>query len=180
MKGIVFDILERVISDAHGEDTWDAILETAGLPGAYTAVGSYEDSEMHALVVAASDSLSKTPDEVLRWFGGAAMPVFAQKYPRFFEEHTTTLSFLKTLNQVIHPEVRKLFPGAFAPEFTFSEQDGVLALGYRSHRGMCSFAEGLIDGAAEHFGESVDVTQPTCQKHGSPDCLIVVRATGAA
>ena len=34
--------------------------------------------------------------------------MFAKRYPEFFEPHETTLEFLLTLNEMIHPEVRKL------------------------------------------------------------------------
>lgn len=181
MKGIVFNILEQVVSDRYGEDTWETLLEKARVEGIYTAVGSYEDTEMLALVAAASDALATPADDILRWFGAAAMPVFVEKYPQFFVPHTTTRSFMLTLNEVIHPEVRKLFPGAYAPEFTFVERDDdALELGYHSHRQLCSFAEGLILGAAAHFGETVTIEQTSCQKQGAENCILVVRTTGAA
>jgi hypothetical protein len=175
MKGIVFNTFERVVSDAHGEDRWEEILEGAGVSGVYTAVGSYDDTEMVALLGAAAQILDQDADAILRWFGAAAMPHFAERYPQFFAPHTTIEPFLRTLNDVIHPEVRKLFPGAYAPEFTFETIPGGLALGYHSHRNLCSFAEGLIDGAAAHFGETVEISQSSCQKRGDPHCVMVVR-----
>ena len=30
MKGIIFILLEKVVTEAHGEDTWDALLEKSG------------------------------------------------------------------------------------------------------------------------------------------------------
>ena len=72
----------------------------------------------------------------------------------------TILCFLLTLNEVIHPEVRKLFPGAYAPEFDFRvSSPEVLELGYVSFRDMCAFAEGLIEGSANHYGETVAISQ---------------------
>jgi hypothetical protein len=40
MKGVVFNLLERVIAD--DDEAWDEILDAAGSSGAYTSVGTYE------------------------------------------------------------------------------------------------------------------------------------------
>ncbi|HLE56119.1 MAG TPA: heme NO-binding domain-containing protein [Rhodothermia bacterium] len=184
MKGIIFDLLEQVVSDAYGAATWDTLLESAGLDGAYTAVGSYPDEQLGALVAAAATALTIEPDTLVRWFGRECIPILANKYPAFFDPHTTTRSFLMTLNEVIHPEVRKLFPGAYAPSFGFAfPSDDSLTLEYQSHRNLCSFAEGLIEGAAAHYGETVTIEQTTCAKNGGSVCTIATtfaRATATA
>jgi len=179
VKGIVFNLLEQVISDEHGEAAWDGMLDATGLSGTYTAVGNYPDEEFMALVEAAQAATGETRDTVVRGFGRSAIPHFYERYPSFFAPHTTTRSFLLTLNDVIHPEVRKLFPGAYAPSFEFDiSEDGVLGLTYESHRALCSFAEGLIEGAADHFGERVTIDQPRCIKRGDERCLIRVGFDG--
>lgn len=174
MKGVVFNLLEQVVSAEAGEETWDDILDAAGSSGAYTAVGTYELEDFMGLVGATSEKVGKPPDETVRWFGRQALPLLAQLYPVFFEAHTSTVPFLLTLNDVIHPEVRKLFPGAYAPEFDFANADGNhLELGYSSYRNMCGFAEGLIEGAADHYGESVEITQSSCTRRGDEKCVFV-------
>jgi hypothetical protein len=117
----------------------------------------------------------------VRWFGGRALPLLNTRYPQFFRAHTNARSFILTLNDVIHPEVRKLFPGADAPEFVFDETDpNVLVLSYVSSRGLCSFAEGLIDGAAAQFGEQVDIVQRECTKRGDARCVFACSFSAAA
>jgi len=69
VKGIVFNLLEEAVSSAYGDATWDRLLDAAGLDGAYTSLGSYDDAEIFALVRVASDALGIPPDDVLRWFG---------------------------------------------------------------------------------------------------------------
>jgi hypothetical protein len=176
MKGIVFNLLEQAVSEKYGEDTWDALLDGSGVQGSYTAVGSYPDEELGALVETGAKALSVAPDDLVQWFGRAAIPQLVQRYPAFFEPHTTTRSFLLTLNDVIHPEVRKLFPGAYAPSFEFdtSEED-TLGLAYHSHRNLCSFAEGLIEGAADYYSEDVIVEQSSCTKRGDERCVFHIR-----
>ena len=130
MKGIVFNLLEDVVTRAHGAATWDALLDEANVGGAYTSLGSYPDEEAFKLVMAASRALGLKPEEVLRWFGREAMPVLAQKYPGFFTPHKTVRPFLLTLNSIIHPEVRKIYPGADVPVFDFEDApDGALLMG---------------------------------------------------
>ena len=38
MKGIVFNLLEEVVTEAYGADAWDSLLDAAGLDGAYTSL----------------------------------------------------------------------------------------------------------------------------------------------
>jgi len=178
MKGIIFNLLEQVVIDTHGESTWETIVDASGLEGAYTAVGNYPHEDLMQLVKAASTSLNESVDGVVRWFGRAALPLLATRYPGFFEGHDSTRSFLLTLNNVIHPEVRKLFPGSYAPEFDFDDSDpDTLKLGYVSHRSLCSFGEGLIEGAADHFNEHVGLTQSSCSKQGDEKCVFVCSFT---
>jgi hypothetical protein len=178
MKGIIFNLLEQVVTDEFGEDTWESILDASGLEGAYTSVGTYPHEELHRLVVVASARLDKPADEVVRWFGRTAFPKLAARYPAFFEGHDRAKSLLLTLNDVIHPEVRKLFPGAYAPTFDVeSVDDGAVSLGYDSYRGLCDFAEGLVEGAAAHFGETVIVDQMECTKRGDTRCVLRCRFT---
>ncbi len=174
LKGIVFNILQQVITDEHGERVWDDVLDAAGSKGVYTAVGSYPDEELTSLVGAASAMLGTTPDDLVREFGRKAIPHFAERYPQFFAPHADTRSFVLTLNEVIHPEVRKLFPGADVPTFAFATPDErTVELAYVSKRKLCSFAEGLVLGSAEHYGETVQMRQTECMKHGDGRCVLV-------
>jgi hypothetical protein len=173
MKGIIFNLVEEVVRNRYGEDTWDELLDAAGLDGAYTSLGSYPDEELFRLVGAASEALGVSPDDVVRTLGEAAIPLLAARYPFFFEPHTSTKSFLLTLNDIIHPEVRKLYPGADVPTFGFEDvSDGTLTLRYHSERKLCALAEGFVLGAAAQFGERATIEQSACMHRGDEDCLL--------
>jgi hypothetical protein len=127
-----------------------------------------------ALVGAAAKMLGVSPDDLVREFGRRAIPHFAERYPQFFVPHSNTRSFILTLNEVIHPEVRKLFPGADVPTFAFSTPDErTVELAYVSTRRLCSFAEGLVLGATKHYGETVEMRQTHCMKRGDSKCVLV-------
>ncbi|MBA3653310.1 MAG: heme NO-binding domain-containing protein [Actinobacteria bacterium] len=175
MKGIIFNLVEEVVTDSYGPDTWDELLDEAGLEGAYTSLGSYPDDDLHGLVRAASSQLDVPPDAVIRTIGEQALPRLATRYPGFFDGHDCR-SFLLTLNDIIHPEVRKLYPGADVPDFAYEDgAPGELFIHYRSARQLCALAEGFILGAAAHFGETVAVDQTSCMHRGDRDCVLRVR-----
>jgi hypothetical protein len=175
VKGIVFNLLEDVVTAAHGADVWDDLLAAVDAEGAYTSLGTYPDGELVAIVGAAAARLGLPVPDLIRWFGRKAMARLAMAHPSFFVGHRSTRPFLLTLNQIIHPEVRKLHRGADVPDFDFDTSDPeVLGLGYRSLRRMCSLAEGLIEGAADHYHEVATIEHPQCMHRGDAHCLIRV------
>ena len=175
MKGIVFNLLEELVGREFGEDAWDDLLDAAGVDGAYTSLGSYPDSDAEKLVAAATHALGIPPAGVLRWFGQQAMPVLAERYPGFFRGHASVRSFLLTLNSIIHPEVRKIYPGADVPVFDFDDApDGALIMGYASARKLCALAQGFVEGAAGHFGETITFEHLACMHKGDPKCVFRV------
>jgi hypothetical protein len=180
MKGIIFNLLEEVVSTQLGEDAWDAILESAGVEGAFTSLGNYADEEFAKLIGAVSALTGKNCRDALKWYGHLSMPYLSNRYPELFSPYDGTRSFLLSLNDVIHAEVRKLYPGAEVPMFEFETQPGAgahdtLIIHYRSKRRLCQLAEGFIAGAADHFGERFVVTQPNCMLDGAMACQLVCR-----
>src|SRR5262249_15010121 len=116
--------------------------------------------------------LNHPPDEIIRWFGRKSLPLLAQRYPQFFVGHKSARTFLLTLNDVIHTEVRKIYPGAEVPEFDYdSSSPDVLVMGYRSRRKLCALAQGFIEAAASHFEEDLIFQQPMCMHRGDDKCV---------
>ena len=181
MKGLVFNLLEAVVTRSYGEDTWDALLDVAQLDGAYTSLGNYPDEQISALVLAASQALKLSPNEVLRWFGREAMAVMVERYPTFFLAHQSTRPFVLSLNSIIHPEVRKIYQGADVPVFDFDDQpDGSLLMGYHSARKLCALAQGFVEGAGRHYGETVRFEHLCCMHNGDPTCQFRLGFTDVA
>src|SRR5437867_896326 len=100
MKGIIFNLLEEVVTQAHGEKVWDQLLVTAQLDGVFTSLGNYPDEHLFKLVGAASAALDQPAHAIVRWFGTRALPLLAQKYPAFFTPHQSTRPFILTLNGI--------------------------------------------------------------------------------
>jgi len=175
MKGVIFNLLQEAVEQQFGADIWDELIMRSGAGGVYTSLGSYPDEEIFGLVEAASNLTGEPPTAILHWFGEAAMPMLAKRYPEFFVPHATARSFVLSVNEIIHPEVRKLYSGAGCPHFHFDKDDrGRLILGYRSPRQLCHLAHGFIDGATAHFGERAEVEHLMCVHAGAPMCRIAV------
>jgi len=181
VKGIIFNLAAEVVVREHGEDVWDAVLEGAGVTGSYTSLGNYPDEDLLAIVASAARLLGAQDADVLRHVARGAIPLLAERYPHFFTPHQDARSLVLTLNDIIHPEVRKLYPGADVPDFTYvlDGPDGV-TLTYRSARQLCTLAEGFSDGVAVHYGQRVVIDQPACMLRGDEACLLHCEFSSAA
>lgn len=173
MKGIIFTLVEDAVVQGHGPEVWDEVVDRADVAGAYTSLGDYPDEELGRLVAAGSELLDVPAPALVKHVGHTAMTPLAQGHPHFFSPHRHVRDFLLTLNSVIHPEVRKVNPGASPPHFVFSDlPDGGLRMEYRSPRGLCSLAEGMIVGAGAHYGQLVTIARPACRARGDDTCLL--------
>lgn len=160
MKGIVFTEFLDMVEQRYSLDMVDALLDAVQpvCGGAYTAVGTYPHEDMVALVLALSQRVDVPPAQLLQAFGEHLAGRFVRLYPQFFAQTQDTLEFLAGVEDVIHVEVRKLYPDAELPRFQVEAREpGRLVLRYLSSRHLEDFAEGLMRGCAHHFGQSLQI-----------------------
>jgi hypothetical protein len=178
MKGIVFTEFLDMVEAQHSADMVDALIADAAPTngGAYTAVGTYPAAEMGALVGALSRRSGVAAPELLRSFGRHVFGRFAVAYPTFFAGMDDVLEFLMRIESVIHIEVLKLYPDAELPTLEARRSGpGGLQLTYRSPRCMADFAEGLIEGAAEHFEQPLAIDRSMPRGAPVPELVFTVR-----
>lgn len=164
MKGVVFTEFLDMVEQRFSPDMVDDIIEDANLPsgGAYTTVGTYPHDEMVALVVALSARSGAAVPELLRAFGEYLFGRFVKGYPAFFSGHHDAFIFLAGIEDIIHAEVRKLYPDAELPTFEVEHRDERrLAIVYSSGRHFEDLAEGLIRGCISHFGRPAGLRRET-------------------
>ena len=162
MKGVVFTEFLEMVEARFSADMVDDIIDEASLPhgGAYTAVGTYPHEEMVALTVALSGRSGLGVQQLLFAFGEHLFGRFSQAYPSFFVGHTDAFVFLAGIEDVIHVEVRKLYPDAELPRFDIEHHDAQrLVLVYQSRRHFEDLAEGLMRGCIAHFGGGISLTR---------------------
>ncbi len=164
MKGIVFTEFIEMVETKFSTEISDDIIESSDLPsgGVYTSVGTYSSDEMTLLVTALSACTGVPVPELLKTYGCHLFERFFALHPQFFSTTTDLLTFLSGIETVIHTEVHKLYPEAELPSFDISSTSPTeIQMVYRSARHLEDLAEGLLEGAAAHFGEAVDIERHT-------------------
>lgn len=176
MKGIIFAMFSQYVEDEFGLDTLDEIYENTPLEskGIYTSLKSYPDTELVTLLQALSQRKNIPLQQILFDVGKKMIQVTAVEYPQFYQGKTLR-TFLKSVDEIIHSEVHKLFPNADTPSFKVEEiKESHLRMVYQSHRKLCRLAEGLITGASEYFQTPVNLSQSACHHKGDSVCQIEV------
>ena len=171
MKGVVFNLLSDMVEEKFGLEVWDQLLMDTGHDGVFVASETYADTCLFSLIGRASEVSGIPSNDLIRAFGEYMFPRFHSDNPEFFSAEMTLKEFLLTVDRVIHVEVRKLHPDANLPPFEYIDQsDSELTMLYKSPRKLCKLAEGLISGAANHFGESYTLDHSRCLHNGDDHC----------
>lgn len=154
MKGMIFTEFLALVAEKWDEDMVDDLIDNCDLPsgGAYTAVGTYDHTEMVALVGELSKRSGVPVPDLLEVYGEHLFGRLAAAYPAFVNKADSLIDFLEGVENYIHVEVRKLYPDAELPSFETSRpKDGVLEMIYRSSRHLDDVCHGLIKGAVVYF-----------------------------
>ncbi|GJL65147.1 MAG: guanylate cyclase [Nitrospirales bacterium] len=160
MKGIVFTEFSEMVEEQFGDDMLDTIIEESNLPsgGSYTAIGTYDHTEILQLVTALSTATNIEVPKLVFAFGEHLYKYFFSHYPVFFNAATNTFDFLESVENHIHVEVRKLYPDAELPSFDCRRiEPHQFEMIYRSTRPFADVAEGLITACCGHFHESISI-----------------------
>lgn len=170
MLGMVFTEFVDLIEQRFGIEVLDQVIQGShlGHEAAYTAVGYYPFSELQKLLATLCRQTGAAPDVLLRAFGHHLFMRLRDGHPQFFADPALDLfGLLHRLDAVVHVEVRKLYSEAKLPRFQCAPTaNGGLRLEYASDRGLADLALGLIEGAALHFGEKVDITHTDTEADG--------------
>lgn len=160
MKGVVFTEFLAFVAETWDEDMVDDIIEASVLAsgGAYTSVGTYDHREIICLLEQLSSRSKCSKNALMQQFGFYLAGRFAAFFPQFFARSNSLFAFLASVDDYIHVEVKKLYPDAELPTFDVLEKtEAQMSMCYRSSRKMEALAEGLIYGAARHFGRTINV-----------------------
>jgi hypothetical protein len=170
MKGIIFTELLDMVEQQFGYEMVDELLTQTPLPsgGVYTAIGTYDHTEIVALVVNMSQKSDIPIPDLLYAFGQYLFKSFTKNYAHFIHRAANAFDFLESIHNYIHVEVRKLYPDAQLPVFQTHRPDAqTLVMIYESERKMAPLAHGLIDGCLTHFNEKAEVAIRPLSDDGS-------------
>ena len=178
MYGLVNRGISQLIRSQFGDDTWENILDRAGIDDdAFIAMDSYDDQITYDLVVAASDELKTPVPELLFAFGEYWILYTADEgYGSLLNLYDGDLvQFLGSLNGM-HEQVKVNFPELVPPRFEVAVDDaGVIELSYFSTRaGLAPMVLGLLTGLGKKFQQELSVEQTGFAAEGSPDVFRIV------
>lgn len=179
MHGLIFVSFRDYLAAVHGSAIEEEVL--AGEP-LYLVSEGYPDESFITLIGRACQATGLEPDTLLHAFGVfTTEKTFARLYPALFDLSPSARAFLLTVERPIHELVRVAMPSALPPELAVSElgESGV-AIVYKSPRRMCVLLRGLVEGTAQHYGESVHIEERTCMHQGDAACTFEVRFQGRA
>ncbi len=160
MKGVVFREFVDLVEERYGEEVVDRLLSHPGLStgGAYTAVGTYDHTELLTMIELLSQEIGVEPHQLTIELGKQLFGRLYKSYPQFVDPHDKAFDFLKTIDSVVHTEVKKLYSDAEVPEYHCEQlDDRVLVMDYRSSRPFADLAEGMLLGCIAHFNEPIKV-----------------------
>lgn len=172
MKGMVFTTFTDLVEEEFGFEMWDALVEQVKPPtdGVYVATGNYPDSELIALVMALSEKTGTPATTLQLVFGEYLFKALARGYPQLLA-HDNAKDFLLSVHDVVHRQVLKLYPDAELPDFRYEDPgDNRLVMIYESKRDLPCLAEGLIQGAAKHYGVAITQTTEPCKVQDGTPC----------
>lgn len=180
MHGLIFFYIQKFADSLAGSGSWPGIRSTVTTASQrYLPSGVYPDDEAVALITSLAEATGRTMGAILEEFGEFLAPHLVKVAGRFVEPSWKTLDLIEHTETVIHAMVRTANPGALPPviESVRAAADEVHVV-YSSRRQLCQLAVGLMHGLATHFGETLEVKEPTCMHRGDPFCSFVVRTAG--
>ena len=176
MDGIIHAEFREFVERSLGAQAWRELCAEARLPRTvYFVSEHYPDEELLAGLVAAARITGRPMQELLTDFGRSVAAGLLSTYGAFVSPRWRTLDLVEHTEAVIHKAVRLNRPDAAPPRLRTerTSPDEVRVI-YASERRLCSLAEGIIAGVADHFGEAVEISQASCMHRGDELCELVV------
>ena len=181
MHGLIFVTWEKYLAERYGEtflkDYREAIGETASTSP--LASRTYSDEILLASVQTACELTGVSVDTILWEYGryfilnGLTSHLCAYLLTRVHNGRDLLLMMRKA-----HAQMRRLPDGLTPPLFEYqaiSSSPNELSLIYDSPRHLCTLLWGAMEGAAQRYGQRVQVVEVSCMKHGAPVCRFDLR-----
>lgn len=175
MHGAIFRALKAHVTEEHGDDAWEEMMDEAGIDAKlYLPVTHYPDYELTALVTAASEVTGRPETHIFEGFGERLAPDLLDTFSTYIPSDGGTLDVLAALDE-IYEAVQAGSDEVDVPDVDPERvDDDTVLVRYRSERSMCSLGRGIIHGIADHYGDSVHVREQACMHDGADACEIRV------
>lgn len=176
MHGLIFVTWEKYLADRFGNSFLSAYRDAVGETASTVPLASrvYDDANLLAGVGAASKLAHFPVETLLREYGryflinGLTSHLCAYLLTQAHSGRELLLMMRKA-----HAQMRRIPDGLTPPVFEFealSTYSNGLTLIYNSNRQLCPVLYGAIEGAAERYGEKVQIVERSCMKRGAAEC----------
>lgn len=181
MHGLIFVTWERYLCERYSETVLKLYREEIGETAATSPLASrtYNDEVLLAGMEVACKLTGVTLDKILWEYGryfmlnGLTSHLCAYLLTKVNNGRDLLLMMRKA-----HAQMRRLPDGLTPPLFEYqaiSPSPDEVSLVYDSPRQLCTLLWGVIEGAAQRYGQRAQVVELSCVKHGSPVCRFDVR-----
>lgn len=161
MKGVVFTEFIEFIENKFGFDVCDEMIEKSqtSTNGVFTQAGNYPFSDMFSLIKNLSQITQIAVPDLIQAYGEHLFGMLIKIYPKPVTIYDNSFDFIAHVEEVVHPEVKKLYPDSDLPTFeTISKSDKTLKIKYISTKPLMDFAKGLMIACGKHYNENLNVT----------------------
>ncbi len=179
MHGLIFVTWEHYLAERFGMDLLHAYRATIGeTPStAPLATHVYDDAILLAGVGAACQLTGHAADPLLRDYGRYFIlnGLTSHRCAYLLEQVQNSRDLLLIMREA-HLQMRRTPDGLTPPLFAYEQpaRDELILI-YDSPRQLCSLLIGAIEGAAERYGEQVQIYHPQCLKQGHAVCRFELR-----
>lgn len=179
MKGFIYTEFFEMVEQKFDYEMVDRLIETTCLPssrGISTSVSTYSHTEMAHLLANLSRQTTIPIQDLLKTFSGYLFKTLTKTYHHFKENSPDSFSFLYSIHDYIHAEVKKLYPDAELPHFDIMQLDAnTLVMHYSSARKMSDLAYDLIEECLDYYDEKALITKVELKENGSLVKFIIVK-----
>ncbi len=160
MKGSIVNCLEEMITEKYGKEKWQQILKISNCNQTiFMATSDVDDKLVMSLIDSTCKALGISLQQAFDAFGEYFICNFtAKKYSGYYEHFSSAKSFLLSLEEIIHFDVRKNIRNATPPKFEYKRIDEkTLIMKYISKRNLIDLAISLIKGVGKYYKEDLKV-----------------------
>ena len=181
MKGIVFTEFLEMVEEEFGIEVVDHILNESKLQseGIYTSVGTYDFIEMQSLLINLSKKVAIPLDDLIYSYGLYFFNTLIKVHPGIFALYKDPIELLSSIENHIHVQVRKLYPGAELPTFKIEKKtEDQLEILYFSERAMYMFAKALMEKTFEHYDQASKIRLEKIENNGTKVRFLISKKYG--
>lgn len=170
MKGIIFTEFLELVEEKFGLVMVDKIINQSDLQsqGIYTAVGTYEFSEMLQLISHLSNNTDISIDDLLLVYSEHLFKALIKAHPNLVEHYKDPMNLLASIENHIHVEVQKIYPDAQLPTFELEERtDDKMVMVYKSDKALYMLGKGLMLETFKLFEVPASITFEKLNEQGT-------------